>query len=300
MLVFQFEDLNDELYDRVVCFSYSYPSGLGGPGTLLMYTEDGEEYFVWQRGFSEYDWMKLDEIVPFRDETKFKEFYWGIGVYLFIRLELYDEIISRMKTFEKHYHTLPTAKNIIWKLLNIPEEKVKRIVYDGSAKEMEHDRQKREKMEDERKKRKLTENDMEWKNLYILFASAPEHYKPEGCYTTLYKRNENGGISGAIWTILYQKDEKLFFDEEAKKWTTEIEAYNIFFNQYKNLSEPLSFPPPDGGEEPVTFFNPGAFFCSCQTLEEAKRRIAYRNECIGWGCYTKENVIVPTEKDWIR
>ena len=94
MIMFQFEDFNEKLFNRVVFFNYSYPSGLGGPGTLLMYTEDGEEYLADQRGLVEYDWFKLDEIVPFRDESRFKEYYWGIGVYLYIRNDLYDKVIS--------------------------------------------------------------------------------------------------------------------------------------------------------------------------------------------------------------
>ena len=96
MTMFQFENLNEKLFNRVVCFAYSYPSGLGGPGTLLMYTEDGEEYLADQRGLVEYDWFKLDEIVPFRDESRFKEYYWGIGVHLYIRNDLYDKVISAM------------------------------------------------------------------------------------------------------------------------------------------------------------------------------------------------------------
>ena len=139
---------------------------------------------------------------------------------------------------------------------------------------------------------------MKWNDLYILFESAKDRYKPEGCYTTLYRRNENGSITGSIWSILYQQDGQLSFDEESGKWGMGIEVYNIFYNQYSNLSEPLSYPPPDGGDEPVTFFNPGRFFCSCQTLEEAKKRIVDRNNAIGWGCYTKKDIIVPTEKDW--
>lgn len=100
MTMFQFENLNEKLFNRVVCFAYSYPSGLGGPGTLLMYTEDGEEYLADQRGLVEYDWFKLDEIVPFRDESRFKEYYWGIGVHLYIRNDLYDKVISAICYFK--------------------------------------------------------------------------------------------------------------------------------------------------------------------------------------------------------
>lgn len=79
------------------------------------YTEGGEEYFVDQRGLVEYDWFKLDEIVPFRDKSQFKEYYWGIGVYLYIRKDLYDKVISAMERIEKLYHMMPTEKKIIWK-----------------------------------------------------------------------------------------------------------------------------------------------------------------------------------------
>lgn len=43
---FKFEDLNDELFSRVIAFSYSIGSGLGGPGAIIMLTNDGKEYFV--------------------------------------------------------------------------------------------------------------------------------------------------------------------------------------------------------------------------------------------------------------
>lgn len=299
MIMFQFEDFNEKLFNRVVCFNYSYPSGLGGPGTLFMYTEDGEEYFADQRGLVEYGWLKLDEIVPFRDESRFKEYYWEIGGgYLYIRNDLYDKVISAMERIKKHYRMMPTVNKVIWPLLEVPEEKVIRIVYAGTEKIIEREKKEREEKEKAYEKIRLTENDMKWNDLYILFESAKDRYKPEGCYTTLYRRNENGSITGSIRSILYQQDGQLSFDEESGKWGTGIEAYNIFYNQYSNLSEHLSYSPPDGGDEPVTFFNPGRFFCSCQTLEEAKKRIADRNNAIGWGCYTKKDIIVPTEKDW--
>lgn len=145
--MFEFEDLNEKLFNRVVCFAYSYPSGLGGLGTLLMYTEGGEEYFVDQRGLVEYDWFKLDEIVPFRDKSQFKEYYWGIGVYLYIRKDLYDKVISAMERIEKLYHMMPTEKKIIWKVLEIPEEKVVRIVYARTKRIMEEEQKEREEKE---------------------------------------------------------------------------------------------------------------------------------------------------------
>ena len=52
---FKFEDLNNELFDKVIAFSYSNGSGLGGPGAITMLTNDGKEYFIGQEGF-EGDW----------------------------------------------------------------------------------------------------------------------------------------------------------------------------------------------------------------------------------------------------
>ena len=219
-------------------------------------------------------------------------------MHLYIRNDLYDKVISAMESIEKHYHMMPTVNKVIWPFLEVPEEKVIRIVYAGTEKIIEREKKEREEKEKAYEKIRLTENDMKWNDLYILFESAKDRCKPEGCYTTLYRRKENGSITGSIWSILYQQDGQLSFDEESGKWGMGIEAYNIFYNQYSDLSEPLSYPPPDGGDEPVTFFNPGRFFCSCQTLEEAKKRIADKNNAIGWGCYTKKDIIVPMEKDW--
>ena len=53
---FRYEHLNKELFDKVVAFSYSIGSGLGGPGAIIMLTRDGKEYFIGQEGF-EGDWI---------------------------------------------------------------------------------------------------------------------------------------------------------------------------------------------------------------------------------------------------
>lgn len=40
-LNFRYEDLNKALFDKVVAFSYSSGSGLGGPGAIIMLIRDG-------------------------------------------------------------------------------------------------------------------------------------------------------------------------------------------------------------------------------------------------------------------
>ena len=41
---FRYENLNEKLFDKVIAFSYSMGSGLGGPGMIAMLTIDGKEY----------------------------------------------------------------------------------------------------------------------------------------------------------------------------------------------------------------------------------------------------------------
>lgn len=135
-------------------------------------------------------------------------------MHLYIRNDLYDKVISAMESIEKHYHMMPTVNKVIWPLLEVPEEKVIRIVYAGTEKIIEREKKGREEKEKAYEKIRLTENDMKWNDLYILFESAKDRCKPEGCYTTLYRRNENGSITGSIWSILYQRDGQFSFDEE--------------------------------------------------------------------------------------
>ena len=39
---FRLEDLNNELFSKVIAFSYSIGTGLGGPGAIIMLTNDGK------------------------------------------------------------------------------------------------------------------------------------------------------------------------------------------------------------------------------------------------------------------
>ena len=67
---------------------------------------------------------------------------------------------------------MPTVNKVIWPLLEVPEEKVIRIVYAGTEKIIEREKKEREEKEKAYEKIRLTENDMKWNDLYILFESA--------------------------------------------------------------------------------------------------------------------------------
>lgn len=65
---FKFEDLNDNLFEKLIAFSYSMGSGLGGPGVIIMLTSDRKEYVIGQEGF-ERDWLHPEHTFPFMVEA---------------------------------------------------------------------------------------------------------------------------------------------------------------------------------------------------------------------------------------
>lgn len=292
---FTWNDLNETLFDTIVCFDVWNPSGLGGPGTIWMYTEDGKEYQIGQEGF-EADWHEIDRIFPFRDTRRYRQYD---DSHIYVRPGLYDALDSAMEAYREHYYEYPLCYQVIWKVLSVPKDKVERIVYDKTAEALAREEEEWRERDEARKRIKLTADDMEWTDCWFIPSSSNEHYAPNGCYTALYKRNDRGGIEGTMWMILFQTVGTSYFDEERRVWgAQEIEAYNIFWNRWRELHEPLSYPPPGGGEAAADAIVPGRFFCSCRTLEDAKNRVAERNGAMGWGDYTKENRIVPTRDDW--
>lgn len=67
-MVFRYENLNEELFNKVIAFSYSIGSGLGGPGKIVMLTRDGKQYFIGQEGF-EGDWVHPSNTFRFMAEA---------------------------------------------------------------------------------------------------------------------------------------------------------------------------------------------------------------------------------------
>ena len=103
---FRYQDLNKELFDKVVAFSYSIGSGLGGPGAIIMLTRDGKEYFIGQEGF-EGDWLHLANTFPFMEEAFNSE---DCGKWLQIskkyaseRIYCRKELQSRINRVIEHY-----------------------------------------------------------------------------------------------------------------------------------------------------------------------------------------------------
>lgn len=80
---FRYEDLNKEIFDKVVAFSYSIGSGLGGPGAMIMLTRDGKEYIIGQEALKA---IGLILRIP-EDEDTEKYLLRGYDLLLFKRID---------------------------------------------------------------------------------------------------------------------------------------------------------------------------------------------------------------------
>ena len=69
---FRYQDLNKELFDKVVAFSYSIGSGLGGPGAIIMLSRDGNGRFV-RRMLEEAEMNLAERLMKLKESEITKE-----------------------------------------------------------------------------------------------------------------------------------------------------------------------------------------------------------------------------------
>ena len=69
---FRYQDLNKELFDKVVAFSYSIGSGLGGPGAIIMLSRDGNGRFV-RRMLEEAEMNLAERVLQYKEYEITKE-----------------------------------------------------------------------------------------------------------------------------------------------------------------------------------------------------------------------------------
>lgn len=106
--IFDLEDINETLLEKIVFFDISYP-GLGDPGCVIFITQGGDEYIMSQ---SETDWT-VDEMVKlfpdvyeaYRNQEKGMTDEYGFSVIGNWKIipEFAGVFLVRMDYFEKFY-----------------------------------------------------------------------------------------------------------------------------------------------------------------------------------------------------
>lgn len=305
---FVFEDLNEELFEKVIAFSYRMGSGMGGPGDIFLLTRGGKRYVIGEDGF-EGDWLCPATYFPFMAEAKGEEgeekwFHveWGMWKAIYIRKE-YKERLEEVlkggtKQFNKEY---PCWWDYVWLALGIDPDSEEYFLYDKTKEIREREEEERKKAEEHFEAVRLKPDAYPWRELYCNNQVPLEGAMStlEGYYLLLFRRHEEGRIDGAMMTITFQREQI-----SAGSYTSDakIEAYNLFYHYFEDIRGPLEIPPYQDGSlrEELEKDYRGYLSCSSvntrdrfirsyESLEEAKHDAMFWIQV--WGGINAENVI---------
>ena len=304
---FKFEDLNDNLFEKLIAFSYSMGSGLGGPGVIIMLTSDRKEYVIGREGF-ESDWLHPEHTFPFMVEAfseksdkwiRISKRYASERIYC--RKELQSQINHVIENYRKKNGLLYNWESMIWQILGIDD--VEHIIYDKTEEFRERDEQERKQSEEHFKNVLLKPDSFEWHKLYYnncipndedMETSLLQEY-----YLLLFKSMNASRIDGVMMTIAFQREQ---CSEGVEEMNAKVEAYNLFYQRFEDVRGPLEIPAKQD-KSPMKEFEKsfqgrlscysvnarGKFIRSYSSLEEAKKGAMYWLKV--WGGIDSENVI---------
>jgi len=304
-LNFRYENLNEKLFAKVIAFSYSMGSGLGGPGMIAMLTRDGKEYLIGQEGF-EGNWLYPEHTFPFMAEA----FLENSGIWfriskryaserIYCRKELQSQINHVIENYSKKNGLY--WKSMIWQLLGIDD--VEHIIYDKTEQIRKRDEQERKQSDGHFKNVLLKPDSFEWHKLYynncIPNDEDMETSLLQGYYLLLFKSMNASRIDGVLLTIAFQREQ---CSEGVEEMNAKVEAYNLFYQRFEDVRGSLEIPV-DQGKSPMKELEnsfPGKLSCysvntrgkfirSYSSLVEAKKGAMYWLKV--WGGIDSENVI---------
>lgn len=304
---FGYENLNIELFNKIIAFSYSMGSGLGGPGMIIMLTSDGKEYLIGQEGF-EGNWLYPEHTFPFMAEAfsensdkwiRISKRYASERIYC--RKELQSQINHVIENYRKKNGLLYNWESMIWKILGIDD--VEYIIYDKTLEFRKLDELERKQLEEHFKNVLLKPDSFEWHKLYynncIPKDVDVETSSLQGYYLLLFKSINISRIDGVMMTIAFQREQ---CSEGVKEMNAKVESYNLFYQRFEDVRGPLEIPAKQD-KSPMKEFEKsfqgrlscysvnarGKFVRSYSSLEEAKKGAMYWLKV--WGGIDSENVI---------
>lgn len=304
---FGYEDLNIELFNKIIAFSYSMGSGLGGPGMIIMLTSDGKEYLIGQEGF-EGNWLYPEHTFPFMAEAfsensdkwiRISKRYASERIYC--RKELQSQINHVIENYRKKNGLLYNWESMIWMILGIDD--VEYIIYDKTLEFRKLDELERKQLEEHFKNVLLKPDSFEWHKLYynncIPKDVDVETSSLQGYYLLLFKSINTSRIDGVMMTISFQREQ---CSEGVEEMNAKVESYNLFYQRFEDVRGPLEIPAKQD-KSPMKEFEKsfqgrlscysvnarGKFIRSYSSLEEAKKGAMYWLKV--WGGIDSENVI---------
>jgi curved DNA-binding protein CbpA len=301
-LSFKKSDLTNEFFDKVVYVIQDFSSGMGGPGNIIMFTSNGDEYYL---GIEGYDESHPENVVPilecYYDSSQNSYTFsaesngWiairndAMSRASLIRRDFMDKIKDVYEEKSKNEKRVYTI-SIVRDYFKTKENRMIFVLMETLAKIHEFEKW---EMEQDAKQRaiRLTEEDITWRPIYV--NNICEN-SVMGEYLLLFKQDENGVKQGVKWTIEYQKKEldHMHIDPSI------TERYNLFYKDFGTVYGVLGYKEPNSRGESYyressihdEIQSPGRFVRSYDSLERAKEAAIYRNEH-SWGGINKENIV---------
>ena len=98
-------DLTEELFENIVAYGFHAPSGMGGPGCVIMIAEDGRSYQFYGPDLNKLnyhrEWASLFPVLNQRDTSRWKLAENVSCTKLFVRNDIYDLFMENRSTPEE-------------------------------------------------------------------------------------------------------------------------------------------------------------------------------------------------------
>lgn len=291
---FTLSDLTKEFFSELC-----YIEQMWSIGCILMVTENGQEYWLGKEGYDEDNPQNTVPLLAtcekWDKEIENNGWTYVISDYdtdILIRNDFYEKMNKLYYDVEHRKLEHEACYQLLQCVLK-PKYGLQRKWYTKTLEKWNEKELECRKIEENRKRIALTAKDIEWKPVHI---SNLLYNSIMGIYGFLFKKQENGKITGYKWTIVFQYQED--YDEyEMRKKDAPIEAYNLYFKEYRDVAGVLGYRKPGYSHQQCYtkstiqdgVHSYGKFVRSYKTLELAKEAVLYRNEY--GGNVNLENII---------
>ena len=268
---FTARDLDDVFYKKAIAAYYSRSSGLGGPGTLRILTDENEQYVIGMDmmrddeflGGPGYEFYRVSEQIPLfaiaekdknddlmRPRFQVESDGWTCqqvfsGYYL-----IRDDYLEIDKQAGKPYIDSEdgTHREILYPFgkigsyLKAQGKEPKTYIYEGTKQYRIYMMEEWEKYEAECERVRIRNEDVEWRpiypnNQYVEITGDPDMDR-RGEYLLVFRENKTYGVIGEKWSVIPQwKDRCISKDSE-------ITSYNLFCKEYEQIEGPLGYADP--------------------------------------------------------
>lgn len=98
-------DLTEELFEKIVAYGFCAPSGMGGPGCVIMIAEDGKSYQFYGSELNKLnyynEWSSLFPVLNQSDTSRWKLVENMSCTKLLVRNDIYDLYVENLSTLDK-------------------------------------------------------------------------------------------------------------------------------------------------------------------------------------------------------